>query len=87
MEKLLTIEEVAEQLGISKSTVKAWTSRRVIPVVKMGRMIRINPQTLKELIHRNTEYDREEAQKFWQYKAQRDRKSLDFEEMPRGNDK
>lgn len=87
MEKLLTIEEVAEALSISKSTVKAWTSRRVIPVVKMGRIIRITPQTLENLIRRNTEFNREEALKFWRYKAQRDRKSQDFEEKPKGNDK
>jgi len=82
MEKLLTIEEAAETLGISKSTVKAWTSKRVIPVVKIGRSIRITPQTLQDLICRNTEFDREEARKFWRYKAQRDRKSQDNEEMP-----
>lgn len=86
MEKLLTIEEVAEALDVSKSTVKAWASRRLSPVVKMGRLIRITPQTLQEWIRRNTEFDREEARKFWRYKAQRAQKPQSFEELSRDMD-
>jgi len=86
MEKLLTIEEVAETLGVSKSTVKTWAARRIIPVVKVGRLIRITPQALKELIQRNIEYDREEARKFWRYKAQRTQKVQSFDEFAKDMD-
>ena len=55
IEKLLTLEEVAEILGISESTAKIWASRRMFPVVKVGRLIRISPYALQEWIERNTE--------------------------------
>ncbi len=59
MEKLLTLEEVAEILGISSSTAKTWASRRKFPVVKVGRLIRISPKALQEWIERKTEIDPE----------------------------
>lgn len=83
MEKLLTINEVAEILGISKYTAKTWASRRVIPVKKIGRLIRISPQELKEWIQRNTEYDRKEALNFRRYKAPEARFSRNHEELIR----
>lgn len=58
MHKLLTISEVAEILGISKSTAKTWASKRKLPVVKIGRLIRISPQSLDEYIKQNTEWIR-----------------------------
>ena len=81
MEKLLTIQEVAEVLGVSKSTVKVWASRRIIPVTKMGRLVRISPEALKEWMERNTEYDREEARNFGRNKARRARKSQRYDDI------
>lgn len=55
MEKLLIIEEVAEILGVSKVTAKIWASKRVFPVVKIGRLIRVSPQALEHWIMNKTE--------------------------------
>lgn len=81
MEKLLTIEEVAEALGVSKSTVKTWASRRIIPVIKMGRLSRVSPEALREWMEQNTEYDRQEAQNFRRYKARRAQKSQRYDDV------
>ena len=40
MEKLLTAKQVSELLEVKVSTVYEWTSRGVIPYVKLGRLIR-----------------------------------------------
>src|SRR5262245_45550956 len=36
MEQLLSVEEVAEALGLAKSTVYSWSSRRRLPAIKLG---------------------------------------------------
>jgi excisionase family DNA binding protein len=61
MKKLLTIPEVAEILGISESTAKIWASRRIFPVVKVGRLVRISPYALQEWIEKNTEENVEDV--------------------------
>jgi excisionase family DNA binding protein len=37
IEKLLNIDELSEWLGIEKSTIYAWTSRKSIPHIKLGK--------------------------------------------------
>jgi excisionase family DNA binding protein len=54
MEKLLTLEEVAELLSISLSTAKVYASRRVFPVIKLGRLVRVSALSLEEWLRRNT---------------------------------
>jgi len=81
MEKLLTIEEVAETLGVAKSTVKAWAARRAIPVTKMGRLVRISPEALRQWMERNTEYDREEARNFRRNRTRRIRESKRYDDI------
>jgi excisionase family DNA binding protein len=61
MEKLLTLEEVAEVLSISLSTAKAYASRRVFPVIKVGRLVRISALSLEEWLRKNTHGDEEAA--------------------------
>ena len=46
MEKLLLIDEVAEILGVSPKTIRAWVARRYIPFRKVGRLIRFCPKSL-----------------------------------------
>lgn len=58
MDKLLTVKEVAEILGISRSTAKIWASKRKLPVVKVGRLLRVRPEALEEYIKRNSEWKR-----------------------------
>ena len=75
MDKLLTVEEVAEILGISETTAKIWASRRKFPVVKVGRLIRISPYALQEWIERNTERHTEDISDFRLHKPKKVHKS------------
>ena len=54
MDKLLTLAEVAQILGISPTTAKIWASKRKFPVVKVGRLVRVAPQALGAWIRENT---------------------------------
>jgi len=54
MEKrLLKIGEVSEYLGVSVNTLRCWCSRRTIPYVKLGRMVRFDIAQLETLIKDN----------------------------------
>jgi len=55
-EKLLTAEEVAEILGISRS--KAYRMMRVkeIPTITIGKNVRVSEDDLEEFILENREY-------------------------------
>jgi excisionase family DNA binding protein len=50
MDTLLTVNEVAEILGISPTTAKIWASQRRFPVVKIGRLVRVTPDALEAWI-------------------------------------
>jgi excisionase family DNA binding protein len=52
-EKLLTVEEVAELLGVSTAFVYQHASgqrRPKIPCVKMGRSVRFRPSSIEEFV-------------------------------------
>jgi excisionase family DNA binding protein len=40
MEKLLSPEDVCELLGVEKSTLYSWTSRELIPFIKVNGLLR-----------------------------------------------
>ena len=48
--RLLGIEEAAQYLGVTKSTLYSWAWRRKIPSVKMGRRLLFDIQDLDRLI-------------------------------------
>lgn len=48
MDRLLTVEEVAEMLGYSAGTVYNKVSRKEIPVVRMGRTIRFRLSAIRD---------------------------------------
>jgi excisionase family DNA binding protein len=51
---LLTVDEAAQRLGISKHSLRGWVSRRQIPYVKIGRRTLFNPTDLDNLIKAST---------------------------------
>jgi len=54
MEKrLLNIREASEYLGIPENTLRCWCSRKVIPYVKLGRMVRFDINQLEEWLKEN----------------------------------
>ena len=50
---LLTVPETAALLRLKPSTIRAWTSQRRIPFVKVGRLVRIRRGDLEALIARS----------------------------------
>jgi excisionase family DNA binding protein len=48
--ELLTVPEAAAFLRLKTSTIRAWTSQRRIPFVKVGRLVRIRRSDLEALI-------------------------------------
>ncbi|NOR53124.1 MAG: helix-turn-helix domain-containing protein [Candidatus Aminicenantes bacterium] len=84
VDKLLTIKEVAEILGISISTAKIWASKRKIPVVKVGRLLRVAPEALEEYILRNTEWKKGEKRPQTQKRSCRARRAMAFEDFVEG---
>jgi excisionase family DNA binding protein len=52
---LLRVEEVARMLGIGRSTVFEMIGRRELPVLRIGRLVRVPRHALDEWIAERTE--------------------------------
>mgnify|MGYP006300123743 CR=1 FL=1 len=50
MSRLLTPEEIAEYLGVKKSTIYQWTHTGFIPHVKLSRFVRFDLQQIDKWI-------------------------------------
>jgi excisionase family DNA binding protein len=55
--QLLTVRESATLLRLSENTIRQWIWQRRLPVVRLGRAVRLKRQDLEQLI----EQSREEA--------------------------
>jgi excisionase family DNA binding protein len=53
-EKLNTVKQSANQLGLSDRTLWAWIYERRLEVVRLGRAVRIKQSSLDRLIERGT---------------------------------
>jgi excisionase family DNA binding protein len=52
--KLLTVRETAEALGLKPATIRAWILRRKLVYVRCGRAIRVPERIIEEFIAANT---------------------------------
>jgi excisionase family DNA binding protein len=52
--QLLTIDQTAARLGVSKSTVEKWLRSKALASFKMGRLVRIDSEELARFIAVNT---------------------------------
>ena len=52
-DKLLTIPETALLLRLQPSTIRAWILKRLIPFVKVGRLVRVRRSDVEALIAAN----------------------------------
>ena len=50
MEQLLSVEQAAELLNISKWTLAVWKIKRKIPFIKMGKRTLFDPHDLKQFV-------------------------------------
>ncbi len=53
-EPMQTIEQVATWLNVARSTVYLMLERGELPVVRIGRSVRIRPEDVREYLERNT---------------------------------
>ena len=49
--KLLNVQEVAELLGVRKSTIYQWTSQEYIPHIKVGKMVRFKDTDIEKWLN------------------------------------
>jgi excisionase family DNA binding protein len=54
MENLLSVNDAARRLGISRHTLNGWVSKRKVPFVKLGRRTLFNPIDLERIVRANT---------------------------------
>ena len=54
MKRLLTVDEAAAYLGLSKLTVYDWISQRKIEYVKIGRLVKFEQRVLDKWIDLHT---------------------------------
>jgi excisionase family DNA binding protein len=51
---LLTVEEAAHALTLRPGTVRAWILQRKIPVIRVGRSVRVRRSLIEDLFERNS---------------------------------
>jgi len=57
VQELLRAKEAVQFLNVSENTIRMWIWQRRLPVVRLGRAVRLRRQDLEDLI----EHNREEA--------------------------
>jgi excisionase family DNA binding protein len=61
MQRLLSVPETAERLGLKPATIRAWLLRRKnLPFVRCGRAIRIPSDAVEKFVQDNTVPEREQ---------------------------
>ena len=50
MLKLLKVKEVAEQLGLSEATIRAWILKKKIEYLKIGGVVRIKQEVVDKIL-------------------------------------
>ena len=55
MQALLKTKEAAQLLNLSENTIRQWIWQRRLPVVRIGRAVRLRKEDLEQLIERNHE--------------------------------
>jgi excisionase family DNA binding protein len=81
VERLLTLREVAEILRASPTTLRIWASKRKIPVIKVGRMVRVSPKELEKWLKDRT---LKESNSHTPDKARSPRTDSNFDDFIRG---
>jgi len=61
--RMLTVEEVANELRVSKETVRRWVRNGRLPCIKLPRGIRIPSEVIKDFIRTNLQQEGEKGQR------------------------
>jgi excisionase family DNA binding protein len=54
MQRLYTVDQAAEALSLSKSTIRAWIAKRRICSIHLGRAVRVPESEVNRLVERGT---------------------------------
>jgi len=65
MKKLITIDELASNLGIAKETIYQWTSMKVIPFYKIGRLVRFDEAEIDKWLTERKQQVSKFADEYW----------------------
>jgi excisionase family DNA binding protein len=68
MKKLISIDNLADNLGISKETIYQWTSMKVIPFYKIGRLVRFDEDEIDKWIADRKQGMSKYADQYWRSK-------------------
>ena len=49
--RLLNVQEIADLLGVKKSTIYQWTHQGFIPFVKVGKLVRFKPDAVMKWLN------------------------------------
>lgn len=65
MKKLISIDELANNLGIAKETIYQWTSMEVIPFYKIGRLVRFDEAGIDKWLTERKQQVSKYADEYW----------------------
>ncbi len=54
-ERMLTVQEISDYMGVTKITVKSWIAQGKIKAFKIGKTYRITPDHFKEFLDEHTQ--------------------------------
>lgn len=66
MKKLIDIKQLSEHLGISVMTIYSWTSMRVIPFYKIGRLVKFDEAEIDKWLEGRKQSVSKYANEYWQ---------------------
>jgi excisionase family DNA binding protein len=54
IEPLLTVRAAADVLGVRENTLRIWLREGRLPMVRVGRLVKVRPEALKRFVEKNT---------------------------------
>jgi len=64
--KLIGIKELTAKFGISTETIYSWTSMKVIPFYKVGRLVRFDEAEIDKWLEQRQQQVSKYAEEYWE---------------------
>lgn len=65
MKKLIGIKELSEKIGMKQSTIYSWTSMKVIPFYKIGRLVKFDEFEIDKWLEQKKQPVSKYADEYW----------------------